>query len=629
MASLINKRLLWIIFFILVLTMFCPFTSGKIIYVDDDTAGTNDGTSWENAYIYLQDALADAETADKPVEILVAGGTYTPDKGAEQTPGDRMATFQLINGVTLSGGYAGAADPNARDIDLYETILSGDLRGNDEEVVSPEDLRGDPTRADNSYNVLIGSGTDMTTVLDGFIITGGNANGINENERRCKYGGGMYNNNGSPILTNCTFRRNFACWGCGGMYNENNSNPVLNNCEFQDNRNGGMENSNGNPVLTNCTFSGNWDCGLKNYGNPTLTNCTFSGNLGSGMINNGGNPTLTNCVFSGNSAGFEGGGMSNRFGDPNLINCVFIDNTAENGGAVSNSLSKPKLVNCKFIENKALEVGGMKNIWSNPILTNCTFNTNSADTGGGMYNESNDMILTGCIFIGNSANSFGGGVFNYYIDPTLTNCLFAGNSAEISGGGMFNSEFSFVNIINCTFSGNSAKLDSGGLSNDLSSALIMNCIFWGNTAGNGPQISLHNNSAVSMGYNNLQGGQTDIYKHPVGIVIWGDGNINVDPLFVEPGYWADVNDPNIIVEPDDPNAVWVHGDYHLKSQAGRYDPNSGDWVIDDVTSPCIDAGNPDTLVGYLETPVGDEPSPNGGIMNMGAYGGTAEASKSP
>jgi hypothetical protein len=101
----------------------------------------------------------------------------------------------------------------------------------------------------------------------------------------------------------------------------------------------------------------------------------------------------------------------------------------------------------------------------------------------------------------------------------------------------------------------------------------------------------------------------------------GEGNIDSDPCFADPGHWADANDPNVAVEPNDPNAVWVDGDYHLKSQAGRWDPNSGTWVQDDVTSPCIDTGDPNS-------PIGHEPFPNGGIINMGAYGGTAQASKS-
>jgi hypothetical protein len=80
----------------------------------------------------------------------------------------------------------------------------------------------------------------------------------------------------------------------------------------------------------------------------------------------------------------------------------------------------------------------------------------------------------------------------------------------------------------------------------------------------------------------------------------GEGNIDTDPLFVDA----------------------ANGDYHLMSQSGRWNPASESWIMDDVTSPCIDAGDPGTSVGL-------EPSPNGGIINMGAYGGTAQASKSP
>jgi hypothetical protein len=80
---------------------------GRTIYVDDDASGLNNGSSWENAYIYLQDALADANSSPKPVEIRVAQGIYTPDRGAGIEAGDYNASFELINGVTLSGGYAG------------------------------------------------------------------------------------------------------------------------------------------------------------------------------------------------------------------------------------------------------------------------------------------------------------------------------------------------------------------------------------------------------------------------------------------------------------------------------------------------------------------------------------------
>ncbi|UCD00010.1 MAG: right-handed parallel beta-helix repeat-containing protein, partial [Phycisphaerales bacterium] len=118
----------------------------------------------------------------------------------------------------------------------------------------------------------------------------------------------------------------------------------------------------------------------------------------------------------------------------------------------------------------------------------------------------------------------------------------------------------------------------------------------------------------ALGYNNLWDNDVNYLRdNRVDETLAGPGSISVDPCFAEPGYWADVNDPN---------AVWVRGDYHLKSEAGRYDPATQTWILDEITSPCIDAGDPNT-------PVDLEPSPNGGIVNMGAYGGTAQASKSP
>lgn len=110
---------------------------------------------------------------------------------------------------------------------------------------------------------------------------------------------------------------------------------------------------------------------------------------------------------------------------------------------------------------------------------------------------------------------------------------------------------------------------------------------------------------------------SDMVGHPS-----GGSNIETDPLFVRSGWWGDPMDANLPAAASTPDAVWVGGDYHLKSQAGRWDPAAGAWVIDDVTSPCIDAGDPGNATG-------DEPQPHGGRVNMGVYGGTAEASRTP
>jgi hypothetical protein len=226
--------------------------------------------TWCTAYQHLQDALAVAIAGD---EIRVAGGVYKPDRGGNQTPGDREATFSLISGVAIYGGFAGCGvpDPDERNIAANATLLSGDLNSDDVGGLS------DPSRNENSYHVVTAIGVDETAVLDGFTISAGNADGSGHQWRG---GGGMYNDNhSSPTLTNCAFSDNLAYEG-GGMGNYGFSAPTLTNCTFTGNSGadgGGMYNYFGFPTLTNCTFSGNsGDCGSGihiHYSALTLTNC--------------------------------------------------------------------------------------------------------------------------------------------------------------------------------------------------------------------------------------------------------------------------------------------------------------------------------------------------------------------
>ncbi|UCD30168.1 MAG: right-handed parallel beta-helix repeat-containing protein, partial [Planctomycetota bacterium] len=276
----------------------------SIIYVDADASGANNGSSWTDALNYLQDALMIASEGD---EIRVAQGFYRPDDFVLSLRPNlgRMETFQLKNGVAIKGGYAGFGepDPNARDIEMYEAILSGDLNGDD--GTGPH-----WDRLENSYHVVTTSGTDETAVLDGFTIAGGNADGP---DPACN-GGGMYNDAGMGTVINCTFRDNSATHG-GGMYNCNT----------------------GNVTVTNCVFSGNSGHGgggmYNRQSNPTLANCTFWQNeawMGAGMYNHSGGAELSNCTFSANVAGMYGGGVSNCCGSSlTLTNCILWGDVPE------------------------------------------------------------------------------------------------------------------------------------------------------------------------------------------------------------------------------------------------------------------------------------------------------------
>ena len=296
--------------------------SGEIIYVDGDANGLNNGSSWENAYNYLQDALADANSSGDVNEIWLAQGIYTPDTNSADPngTGDRTATFQLIGNVAIRGGYAGygAADPNARDIKLYETTLSGDLNGNDTSELDPCDLFNDPNRDKNCCHVVAANEIDANSILDGFRIIAGNANGSDQNDR----GGGLYSYSSSPTLVNCIFLNNFAQSSGGGMYAYNGA-PMLINCSFLGNRTQNQTSLNGGGGL------------YASFCELDLINCLFSGNFtGSdgGAIHSVSNSMKAiNCTFSQNQAYNAGAGIYAEVGETEIKNCIFWGNTDDYG----------------------------------------------------------------------------------------------------------------------------------------------------------------------------------------------------------------------------------------------------------------------------------------------------------
>jgi len=337
---------------------------------------------------------------------------------------------------------------------------------------------------------------------------------------------------------------------------------------------------------------------LNYHSHVTLVQCTFtenSGRLCGGMCNGDGSTAkLTDCTFSKNS-GYSGGGIYNGAiyveiynGQSTLTlnNCIFNKNSATAGGGIYNLNSSLTLIKCSFIGNLAYASG------------------NEYGYGGGMYTYAlgGNATIIDCIFSQNLAKHSGGGMYAIG-EPTVTNCIFSGNSAVNYGGGIYCRPWRST-LTNCTFAGNLAQ-DGKALAcvvGFISSgkAQGINCILW----DGGDEIFKQGNIKIDFTYSNIESGWA------------GEGNIDKDPCFAEPGYW----DPN--GTPQDANDdFWVGGDYHLMSQAGRWDANEGQWTKDGVTSLCIDAGDP-------HSPIGLEPFPNGGIINMGAYGGTAEASKS-
>lgn len=337
-----------------------------VVYVNvANRNGRQDGKGWATAYASLQQGIDHAWACGG--EVWAVAGAYKPGAGA-----DRSASFQLRPGVAVYGGFAGTeARRDERDPAKHVAILSGDLG-------KPDD------RSDNAYHVLRGADR---AILDGFTVTGGNADGQAADGK----GGGMINYFGerqqgpfgpvtglSPIVVNCTFRDNHAVEG-GAMYNFDRCTPTLTRCTFVDNSadNGGavVDRVGAKTVMTDCTFRGNrarWRGGAHyiDYGSrPEVSSCTFIENTTDG---HGGAvylmtrssqlehtaPTFTNCTFTANRATLRGGAIANA--DNCLLkvsDCAFIRNHAgKGGGAVSSDhQTRAALIGCTFRENSARE----------------------------------------------------------------------------------------------------------------------------------------------------------------------------------------------------------------------------------------------------------------------------------
>ncbi|WP_113661166.1 MBG domain-containing protein [Pedobacter nanyangensis] len=393
-----------------------------VLYVKEGSTGS--GSSWGSAVGELADALKAAKTNTAIKEIWVAAGTYkpmySPRDGANFADEGRDNTFLMVNNVKLYGGFPTIGNPglNNRNPDANKTILSGDIDNND--VLT----NGISTtiNGNNAYHIMIAMGNVGTAELNGFTLTGGQANGtgnivLGNSIFSNDTGGGMYNVSSNPIIANVTLGGNTAVNAGGGMYNVS-SNPILTNVIVSGNTTssagGGICNISSSPRLTNVNLVGNkanLGGGMFNNGsNPSLTNVTLAGNTaansGGGMYNNGfSSPSLTNVIVSGNTAVSSGGGMFNN-GSPSLTNVTLAGNTASNGGGMYNfNASKPKINNSIIYGNNT----GVVNA--------------SASTDVPVY--ANSMVQGNPI--GTNMQSFSGLASEVFVDPRSPGLSTAGD----------------------------------------------------------------------------------------------------------------------------------------------------------------------------------------------------------
>jgi len=543
--------LLIVLFLVMSVTLTAPQSAHAapgILYAAPTAQGSGNCSSWANACT-LQTALTNAVSGD---EIWVKAGVHYP--GAA---GNRTATFTLKNGVAIYGGFAGTeTSRDQRNWQTTLTILSGDIDHNDTNTdgnyiaETAADIQGS-----NTYHVVTGGGTDSSAVLDGFVITAGQASGSSPNNA----GGGMYNDHNSPMLRHLIFSGNKAIRG-GGMYN-NNGNPILTDVAFYGNNaigadgpvgadgggyggpgengyGGGLYNASGTLTITSGVFENNtarggrggagdasqatycyrwWFSWICNYGHPAGNGGNGGKGYGGAIYNASGYLTVTASLFQNNRVyggqGGNGGAGSPSYGGSDWYYSGFPGGSGGNGGlGYGGSIYNGSAAHLSLIANifsqDGVTGGEGGNAGSNVGTGTGGGGNGGTAYGGALYNDSGNAEA---INVALYASYVGGGPPGYG-NPS-------GSYGYGYGGGIYNSGTMLV--VNSTVARNYTPNSGGGGGSSNSGTLTFkNSIVAQNSPGNCL------GGATSGGYN-LEDGNTCGFTQP------GDLS-NTDPLFVAP-----------------------------------------------------------------------------------------------
>ena len=312
---------------------------------------------------------------------------------------------------------------------------------------------------------------------------------------------------------------------------------------------------------------------------PTIVNCkildSVAQNGGGVDIAGTGAPLFMDCLIACNTADAAGGGVCCHQASPTFSGCVFIMNKADaNGGGIFCQNTGPVVVDaCQIVANETGGCGGglafLHPSFDPSVLmisgSEISGNTAEFDGGGVSFQAGDDLLhmdrsvlqrneagssggslglaftsangaasIDNCIFAESTAQWSGGGIDVSWGRVTMTNCLVTGNESDEGAGIlMWNSDAA---LVNCSVALNAAAdWIGGGLVLWDSNTLIHNCILWSNTAPGqqGDQLALIDTSVATVSHSNLQGGQDAVYVD-LSSLLWKAGNINADPLFVDP-----------------------------------------------------------------------------------------------
>jgi len=530
-----------------------------VVYVKTDGDDEESGLSWDGALADINIALelAASRRIDEELDtcqVWVAEGTYKP--GTELT-----STFELQEHVELYGGFVGNETAlSQRDWEEHETILSGDLAG-DDAVGDLTDAKSPLHRADNVYHVVTGA---EDAALDGFTVrSGGNAEADEEETRR---GAGLLNLGVAPKIKNCTFEDNYSRNDGAAVYTDQAAQlSAISKCLFQAN-------------VTRAGSTVFFDHADGEVEGSALRDNYNGGSTGSALTSTASKLSVRSSRFEANH-GSQGAALSvEASAGTTISDSVFVGNVAKDTGEPEDS---PRS-----------RGGALYLDESTVVVSRCRFEENTASQWGGAITAANTSMVNVAIstFIHNSSESatqygWGGAIINMWgASLSVSSSLFAENMGS-SGGAITNrgdSHATEMTITNSTFVQNETDADSGIIETYNAQSTFNNCVFWDNSGDAIHDVGdAQETPPAIVTHSLIEGGYV------------GDGNLNVDPLFVDA----------------------ADGDYALASNSPAID--EGDSALLSADIPDLDGDGNTTEPAPLDL-VGNQ-RVVGESVDMGAY----------
>ncbi|HEY8402112.1 MAG TPA: T9SS type A sorting domain-containing protein [Cytophagaceae bacterium] len=566
--------------------LFTIVSSAKIIHVKHDASGENNGTSWNDAYTSLNEAISATVSGDT---IWVARGVYTPEN---------FTSFKILPGRVYMGNFQGTETHlNQRDVTdvSAHTILDGN-----------NSTRHILTRDNQNL------GPAHEAIIDGFTIQRGRAIPDADNNPGSSTGSAALIRGGFVTFKNCTITNNYAKAGGAislyGFFNAStlyveNTRIRFFDCTFSKNQGAALSNINGLAVKADLGAASGYlgaefifdRCKFDDE--RYYENVAFPGSL---VFLQSSRSSFNNCTFNRNF--FTP--LDLMGGETNIDSCTFYENLGYSTSCFNLNIDKGTISNCTFrngintVKTSFLAGPSVGYLNGSIVINNCIFDNNTSfGTYGALLIQGMDRtIMNNCSFTnnqtkikqGNGLVSLYGGAVTVSNNSSLkaNNCLFFNNSLDVNpeysspkyGGAIYAAGAADVHILQCTFVKNVATAGAAIYANysaDTNAVTITNSILWDNQVmidtnlntgnisyalvpnsvqreGNKPSRIIINSSLYQTGKCGW-----NAYCEPTEI---NDCLINVDPLFLDTTTY----------------------DFRLRS-----------------CSPAIDAGNKDSIISLL------------------------------